>query len=103
MDWDAARAQQTASGGDPAELDEVGVNPATSLFFTFVSASGKSYSTLDNYPEDLPRPELWEVGVVFPPAETAEANYAVTVPAEEVAGGVWQVRNSRGDTLYIAQ
>lgn len=103
MDWEASRAQAVEAGSDPTGIDEAGVDPSFALFFTFVAANGTSYNTLTTVPDDVPMPQIWQVGTVFPPAESVSTNVAVSVPADAVAGGVWQIRNQNGDTLYVSQ
>ncbi|MBD3753391.1 MAG: hypothetical protein IE935_13480, partial [Micrococcales bacterium] len=45
---------------------------------------------------------LWSIGTVYPPAEDLSANVAVSVPAEEIDGGVWTVLNTGGDAVFLA-
>jgi hypothetical protein len=105
MDWEATRQQYRDAGEDPAALDNEGVDPSTSLFVTFVTAGGKTYrdwSSVDSDNDD-PQPWLWGVGALYPPAETTTAFFPITVPTEEIPGGVWRVENSAGETIFLAQ
>lgn len=105
MDWEASRQQYRDNGQDPAALENEGVDPVTSLTVTFVTAGGKTYRDWSsaNYSEDDPQPWLWGVGALYPPAETATAFFPITVPAEEIPGGVWKVENPIGETIFLAQ
>lgn len=101
IDWDAIREQLTAAGDDPATADTLGIDPWASLVVRFIGASGRSYEIFDNAGADIPN-QLWQVGTVYPPADDLEVNVAVTVPADEVAGGVWTVLNTGGDAVFLA-
>lgn len=103
MDWEATRQQYRDAGEDPAELENKGADPSTSLFITFVTAGGKTYREWTYVDTELPEPLLWQVGALYPPAESATAFYPVTVPAEDVPGGVWRVENSAGEAIFLAQ
>ena len=103
MDWEATRQQYRDAGEDPADLENKGADPATSLFVTFVTAGGKTYREWTYVDSELPEPLLWQVGALYPPAESATAFYPVTVPAEDVPGGVWRVENSAGEAIFLAQ
>lgn len=102
MDWETSRANTAEGGGDPADVDNLGVNPVGAINVTFVSASGRSYTSFDQYEAETPSPQIWEVGTLFPPAESVDVFIPVSVPAEDVAGGVWQVANYVGESVYLA-
>lgn len=102
MDWDASRANTAEGGGDPASVDNEGVDPVSAIFVSFVAASGRSYDAFEQYEADVPSPQIWELGTLFPPAQSVDAFHVVSVPAEEVAGGVWQVQNYAGESVYLA-
>lgn len=97
FDWDSFAEQSKAAGGS---VDD-GVDPWFSIIVKFVTASGRSYSTMDDYDVQVPN-EWYNVGTVYPPAEPITANVAVSVPASEVPGGAWAVSNTQGDTVFIA-
>jgi hypothetical protein len=105
MDWEATRQQYRDNGQDPSALEDEGVDPLTSLTVTFVTSGGKTYRDWSSasYSEDDPQPWLWNVGALYPPAETATAFFPVTVPAEEIPGGVWKIENPVGETIFLAQ
>jgi len=103
MDWEATRQQYRDAGQDPAELENTGADPSTSLFVTFVTAGGKTYRDWSYVDADLPQPLLWQVGALYPPAESATAFFPITVPAEDVPGGVWRIENSAGESVFLAQ
>ena len=92
LDWDAARAQGLAEGD--------GVDPWTALFIEYVSTGGRSYDTWETY-VDVPN-QIHEVGTIYPPLAEVSTNYVVTLPDADIAGGVWKVSNSNGDSLFIA-
>lgn len=95
IDWDAA----VANGIDP---DSAGVDPWQSLSFNYVTAAGRSYNTNDGFEARPPvPPELYEVGAVYPPTDSLSANVAITVPSDQVAGGVWRVSNVNDDAVFI--
>ncbi|MFZ8758614.1 hypothetical protein ACO03V_14455 [Microbacterium sp. HMH0099] len=102
MDWETSRANTAESGQDPTLVDNEGVDPSGAIFISFVSASGRSFTTFDQYEADVPDPELWQVGTLFPPAEFVDVFHVVSVPPEEVAGGVWKVSNIGGESVYLA-
>lgn len=91
MDWDVA-ASQGMQDGD-------GIDPNLSLWIEYVTAGGRSYDDAERY-IDLPN-QLYQVGTVYPPASTIDANYVVTIPDAEIAGGTWKVANSKGDGVFI--
>lgn len=93
LDWDAAKAQGMPEGE--------GVDPNIALWIEYVSASGRSFSTDEVGILDVPDP-LYQVGTVYPPLAELSANYVVTLPDAEIAGGVWKVANSNGDAVFIA-
>jgi len=103
MDWEATRQQYRDAGQDPAELENTGADPSSSLFVTFVTAGGKTYRDWSYVDADLPEPLLWQVGALYPPAESATAFFPITVPAEDVPGGVWRIENSAGESVFLAQ
>ena len=67
----------------------------------YIGASGRSYELFENAAADIPN-QLWSIGTVYPPAEDLSANVAVSVPAEEIEGGVWTVLNTGGDAVFLA-
>ena len=101
IDWDAIRAQLEAAGDDPADADTLGIDPWASLIVRYIGASGRSYELFESAAADVPN-QLWAVGTVYPPAEDLSANVAVSVPAEDVDGGVWTVLNTGGDAVFLA-
>ncbi|GAA1703580.1 hypothetical protein GCM10009808_21850 [Microbacterium sediminicola] len=101
IDWDAIRVQLEANGEDPATADTLGIDPWASLIVRYIGASGRSFELYENGSVDVPD-ELWEVGTVYPPADDLTANVAVTVPADEIEGGVWTVLNTSGDAVFLA-
>lgn len=98
FDWEVADEQAQEAG--EANLSETGVDPAYSLDISFVSASGRSYSSLDEYVEL--ENDLYMLGTVYPPAESVSVNYAVSTPDTQVDGGTWVVRNGRGESVFIS-
>lgn len=92
MDWDAARAQGMQEGD--------GTDPWTALLIEYVSAGGRSYDQAETY-VDVPN-QIHEVGTVYAPLAEVSTNYVVTLPDADVAGGVWKVSNSNGDSVFIA-
>ncbi len=70
------------------------------LWIEYVTSSGRSYDIDETYIE-LPN-QLYQVGTVYPPLTDLSANYVVTLPDAEIAGGVWKVANSNGDSVFIA-
>lgn len=92
LDWDAAKAQGMPEGE--------GVDPWTSLFIEYITASGRSYDTWDTYVE-VPN-QIHDVGTVYPPLEEVSTNYVVTLPDADIAGGVWKVSNSNGESVFVA-
>jgi len=101
IDWDAIRAQLVESGDDPADADTLGIDPWASLIVRYIGASGRSYDLFENAAADIPN-QLWSVGTVYPPADDLSVNVAVSVPADEIEGGVWTVLNTGGDAVFLA-
>jgi len=101
IDWDAIRDQLAEEGQDPADADTLGIDPWASLVVRYIGASGRSYELFENAAADVPN-QLWSIGTVYPPAEDLTANVAVSVPAEEIDGGVWTVLNTGGDAVFLA-
>ncbi|GAA2959737.1 MULTISPECIES: hypothetical protein [Microbacterium] len=101
IDWDAIRDQLAEAGQDPADADTLGIDPWASLVVRYIGASGRSYELFENAAADVPN-QLWSIGTVYPPAEDLSANVAVSVPAEEIDGGVWTVLNTGGDAVFLA-
>lgn len=101
IDWERIRAQLSAAGEDPETADSLGIDPWASLVVRFIGVSGRSYDILDDAAVDIPN-QLWQVGTVYPPAEELDVNVGVSVPADEVAGGVWTVLNTGGDAVFLA-
>lgn len=93
LDWEAAKANGMPEGE--------GVDPHMSLWIEYVTASGRSYDTDEVGILDVPN-LLFQVGTVYPPLPEISANYVVTLPDAEIAGGVWKVANSNGDAVFIA-
>ena len=99
LDWEASRAQ-VENAGQAWTLDQDGIDPLTSLIVEFVTSEGRAYNTMDNFDVTIPN-ELWRVGTVYPPLESVSANVAVSVPAAEVEGGTWVVKNLNGDSVFL--
>lgn len=104
LDWDKARSQ--AQGTD---LDSTGIDPYSSLQVRFISAAGVEYGNGFNpsdHPESvvdgLPDPALWNLGSIYPPAQSVTAYVYASVPKDQVEGGAWKVSNSRGDAVFLA-
>lgn len=98
FDWNTARANGAAEGVNP---DDVGIDPWQALLVEYVTAGGRSYSSMDDDTVNI-GDLLSNVGAVFPPTDTIRANVAVSVPNEEMSGGMWVVRNSSGATVFLA-
>lgn len=92
LDWNAIGAQ-----GIP---DGEGADPSLSLFIEYVTAGGRSYDIDETY-VDVPN-QLYQIGTLYPPASSVEANYVVTLPDAEIPNGVWKVGNSRGENVFLA-
>lgn len=101
IDWDAIRAQLSAEGQDPASADALGIDPWASLRVRYIGPSGRSYDRWETASADVPN-QLWDVGTVYPPADDLTVNVVVTVPADDIAGGVWTVLNTGGDAVFLA-
>lgn len=91
IDWEAARAQ----GFDP---ENEGADPSYSLTVEYVTADGRSFKTMDDYSVAN---DWYQVGTVYPPARTVDVGVPLSVPAEQIAGGLWRVANSFGDAVFI--
>lgn len=100
MDWESAQ-QQADESDDPFNVSEEGVDPALSLYVSYVTAGGRAYTEMKDYSVNV-KNDLWQVGTVYPPADSLKLNVAVSVPNDEVDGGVWRIENSRGEGLFIA-
>lgn len=100
FDWEAAKLQ-AEDADEPWDVDNDGIDPYGSLTVSFVTAKGRSYDTMDNYDVTI-KNDFYDVGTVYPPTEKVSANVAISVPADEVAGGVWRVENYRGEPVFIA-
>ncbi|MCR2826708.1 hypothetical protein [Microbacterium sp. zg.Y909] len=98
LDWDAGEKQAQAEG---LSLRETGVDPWASLFVEYVSAGGRSFATMDDYSVDIPD-DMYNIGTLYPPVESVGARVAVSVPADQVPGGVWVVKNAQGSAVFIA-
>lgn len=97
IDWASVRKQQVEAG----EAEGGPTNPVFSLSISFVSASGQTFT---EYPiSGQVENDWWQLGEVFEPLESITGNVAVTVPADQVAGGVWSIANTGGDRVFIAQ
>jgi hypothetical protein len=99
LNWEIAQANvdEEASG---TSVEDTGADPWQSLTIEYVTAAGKSYNTMDSY-ADVDN-MLFDVGTLYPPAESVSANVAVSVPAAEVPGGVWVVKNYGGYSVFLA-
>jgi hypothetical protein len=91
VDWEAAKAQGAAGEG---------VDPWGSLVIEYVTSGGRSYDFAETYVEL--ENQLFDVGTIYEPLAEISTNYVVTLPDAEMAGGVWKVSNSRGDSVFIA-
>lgn len=100
MDWESAQEQADASD-DPFNVGDEGVDPLSSIVVSFVTAGGVSYDEMTDYSVNI-KNDFWRLGVVYPPAEQIKTNVAVSIPKDEVDGGVWRVENFRGEGLFIA-
>lgn len=77
--------------------------PSFDLQFTFVGGAGNSFGSggLDDYCGSIPE-SLTEVGEMFPDAK-ATGNECVSVPSDQLAGGVWSVEAGFGnDPVFFA-
>jgi hypothetical protein len=99
LDWAAGVAQAEALG-QPWSPEDEGVDAYGSLRVEFVSAGGRSFTTMDNYEVTIPN-SFYQVGTVYPPADQITANHAISVPADEIEGGLWVLRNGAGDSVFI--
>lgn len=99
FDWEAAKAQ-AEEADEPWDVDNEGIDPYGSLTVSFVSAAGRTYDQLTT--DATVKNEFWDVGIVYPPTEVIQANVAVSVPSDEVAGGVWRVENFMGEVVFVA-
>lgn len=98
FDWEAASRNADAEGFD---VNETGIDPWSSLNVEFVTAEGRSFSTFDDYTVDIPN-DLYKIGTVYPPVESVSAAVPISVPSEDVNGGVWAVRNYVGDGVFLS-
>ncbi|MFL1999512.1 hypothetical protein [Microbacterium sp. A1-JK] len=98
IDW-AAYEQQVIESGETVENPSA--DPWVSLRFEFVTAAGRSFTTMDNYSVNI-EDELYKIGAVYPPADAVSGRVAISVPADQVAGGTWVVQNSAGEQLFMA-
>ncbi|MDD7944559.1 hypothetical protein PUW79_07945 [Microbacterium sp. NE2HP2] len=99
VDWAAGDQQAQAAGSQ--NISETGADPYFSLTVAFVSASGRSFTTMDDYSVSIDN-EFSRIGVLFPPAESITTKVPVTVPSDQVDDGLWVVRNARGDSVFIS-
>jgi hypothetical protein len=68
----------------------------------FVSATGQSYDTMDDYSIDQST-DLYAVGDVYEGTNNVRANVFVSVPGDQIAGGTWVIENSSsGDKVFVA-
>lgn len=102
IDWEAIRTQLSEAGEDPASADSLGIDPWASLLVRFIGTSGRSYELWETADADVPN-QIWQIGTVYPPADDLTVNVAVTVPADEIDGGVWTVLNTGGDAVFLAR
>lgn len=100
FDWVAGQEQADAAD-EPWDVDNEGIDPYGSLMVSFVTSKGRTYDTMDNYDVTI-KNEFYDVGTVYPPTDSVSANVAVSVPDDEVAGGVWRVENYMGDPVFIS-
>lgn len=56
---------------------------------------------MDNYDVAI-SDQFYSLGTVYPPATTFNANVAVSVPADQIEGGTWVIKNPRGDSVFVA-
>ena len=93
LDWENGRAQ----GLDP---ENEGLDASYSILISYVTADGRSFDTMDNYEVDN---EWYSIGVVYPPTRVIDARVPISVPADQVPGGVWKLTNSSsGAAVFIA-
>ena len=97
MDWEVGRQTAAEQGID---VDAEGLNLYESLFVSYVSASGRSYTTLDDLSIEIPN-DFYLVGTLYPPVEAVSASVAVSIPAAEIPGGTWSVEDLFGDGVFI--
>lgn len=101
IDWESIRKQASDAGQDPASVDAQGIDPYGSLIVRYVTAGGRSYDTFENYDVQIPG-QFWEIGTVYPPAETFSVKVPISVPDAEIPGGVWTVLNTGNASVFIA-
>lgn len=98
IDWENANAQSTAQGqaaGGPLPIWPF-------IQASFVSAAGKSYTTMDDYTADIEN-QPYDIGDVYEGTDVVNMNVPVSVPESEVAGGVWVIQNSSsGARVFVA-
>lgn len=76
--------------------------PWGNLRIQFVSASGQSYDTMDDYSIDQST-DLYAVGDVYEGTNNVRANVFVSVPGDQISGGTWVIENSSsGDKVFVA-
>lgn len=80
--------------------DDTGL-PWTDLRFDFVGSQGNTFGSGSNdYCGVIPN-DLTDLGEMHPGA-SGGGNVCVSVPAEQIEGGVWAVREFLGDPIYVA-
>jgi hypothetical protein len=98
VDWANLNEQATQQGvptGGP-------FNPLATMGISFVTAAGKSYRTMDNYNVTIDN-DLFMLGDLYEGTDVVNANYAVSVPQGEVAGGTWVIENyGSGARVFVA-
>ncbi|WP_146083715.1 hypothetical protein [Rathayibacter sp. AY1C6] len=98
IDWENSNKQATAQGqaaGGPLAL-------WPNIQASFVSAAGKSYSTMDDYTVDIEN-KPYDIGDVYEGTDVVNVNVPVSVPETEVAGGAWVIENtSSGARVFVA-
>lgn len=95
IDW-ASIKEQFPSEQSPA------FTPWSNISVNFVTAAGKSYSTMDDYTVDIEN-ELFDTGDVYEGTDIVQANVPISVPEAEIPGGTWVVmNNASGDKVFVA-
>ena len=95
VDW-ASIKQQFPGEQSPA------FTPWSNQLVSFVTAAGKSYSTMDDYTVEIEN-DLYKIGDVYEGTDIVQANVPVSVPEAEVTGGSWLIANSSsGDKVFVA-
>ena len=97
IDWANFNGQAIELGqptGSPVKL-------VSNFGISFVTATGKSYATWDDYTTNV-GDLLWNMGDVHEGTDVINANFAVSVPEAEVHGGTWVIEDySSGARVFI--